>query len=94
MTDKERFLSVILRPHHLPVGRIRHTAEKDGAMTDLPRPMALTLEYMDGQWVMYYLNNDEKIQTCWFAESLDDAYARARHEFEIKSDEWIEDFSN
>ena len=94
MQNRDRFLSVRLGPNHLQEGRVRHTIEKDGAIIDLPRAAALVLEYADDQWILYYLNSDKKIQTYWFAESLEDGYARARYEFEVKPEEWIEDYSS
>jgi hypothetical protein len=54
-------------------------------------PYALVLECEDGQWWMYYLAPDQKIQTALPFPDLEAAQNHALAELSVKPNEWIDD---
>jgi hypothetical protein len=77
--SRERFLSVRLGPHHVVTKQ---------------RPSALVLEFESEQWVLYFLNSEEKIENCYFPGSLEAGLAYAKDHFGVRPEEWGEDSSN
>jgi hypothetical protein len=57
-------------------------------------PSALVLEYESNQWVLYFVNAEDKIESCYFPGSLEAAFAYTRDQFGIRPEEWTEDSPN
>jgi len=67
-------------------GRIAHTVSGK----PIGRPTFLVLEECDDEWMIYYLDSEQKILTHLHVTSREDAHLQAMHDFEIQPDEWVE----
>ncbi len=82
MPDAERFLTVRLGPHHLTNLRPDQSTR------------ALVLEFESDQWVLYFLEANNKIIGSLFPVSLEAGLSLVQREFGVRPEEWTEDSPN
>jgi len=87
---------VILKPKHVPTGKTRHTvgtwSADEGLVrgAELPSPHELVIAQLppaQGYYLLYLDSSGNEI-TDTYHDSLEDALAQAKWEFNIELDEW------
>lgn len=86
---------VELKPHHVPTGKTRHTQgvwAPEGLVRgpELPAPHELVIAQLppDEGYYLLYLDDKGNEITDTYHDSLEQALAQAKWEFEVKVDEW------
>ncbi|HKY28590.1 MAG TPA: hypothetical protein VJM12_11690 [Pyrinomonadaceae bacterium] len=95
MADYVVHRRITLKPHHVPTGRTRHT---QGAWTSeglvrgaqLPVPYKLMIAQIppDEGYYLLYLDQQGNEITDTYHNSLEEAVAQAKWEFDVQADEW------
>lgn len=88
---------ILLKPHHEPTGRTRHTQGEWSAEglvrgAELPTPRELVIAQLlpDEGYYLLYLDGEGNEITDTYHESLEQALAQAKWEFGVEIDEWQE----
>jgi hypothetical protein len=96
MSDYFVHRRIVLKPHHVPTGRTRHTeatwSDEKGLVRGaaLPTPHELMIAQLppDEGYYLLYLDERGGEITDTYHESLENALAQAKWEFNIEFDEW------
>ena len=95
MSDYLIHRQIALQEHHKPTGKTRHTEgvlTPEGVVpgTELPTPSRLTIAQLppDEGYYLLYLDDQGNEITDTYHESLEDALAQAKWEFDVDPDEW------
>lgn len=95
MSDYLIHRRITLQEHHQPTGKTRHTkgvVTSEGVVpgTELPAPSRLMVAQLPGDdgYYLLYLDDQGNEITDTYHESLEDALAQAKWEFDIDPDEW------
>ena len=86
---------ITLKPHHRPTGKTRHTEGfllPEGLVRgpELPAPYELVIAQLppdDGYYLLYLDKSGNEI-TDTYHDSLEEALAQARWEFDVEHSEW------
>lgn len=87
---------IVLKPHHIPTGKTRHTVGSrcnDRNLIrgpEMPAPHELVVAQLpsDEGYYLLYLDKSGKEITDTYHDSLDNALAQAKWEFNVEFDEW------
>ena len=95
MSDYLIHRRVMLKGHHVPTGKTRHTEgclTSDGLVPgpELPAPSQLVIAQLrpDEGYYLLHLDNQGNEITDTYHGNLEDALGQAKWEFEIEVDEW------
>lgn len=91
MTDYLIHRRIVLKPDHVPTGKTRHYAGTPDNRVELRTPQQLMIVQIPPKNQGYYLlylddKGDELTDT--YHDSLEEALAQAKWEFNVDPDEW------